>query len=1001
MSGTRLHAGLAALLGCVAVLACTPSERATPLAIGATLALRGPALLTLTTTAPVRVEVETASAGLSLVLWDAARTSSVVVDRTRSTRGTEYVHTAGEPGLLEVRARGPATVRVTRSTEAAVAAARAEARGAAAWRAQTAARLPEARAAYAEAIALWRTTGEARAVVEALLAEARVARRSGDNAGARRSLDAAEAVLRGLRDDELEARVLLAAGNLAHSTDDPARAEQYAERARALALARDDALLLAWADTRAAEIRLERDDAAQALIALTAARQRALEGGDDELLSITTAVIGWAQARLGDRARTQAAFEESLAAAIRSRDRGLLAAALQTMGGLRSDFDGDWRGALPWYLRAIEAAQAAGDRGAEAYSLDAAGEMESTLGDPGALARHRAALQIRRDLGTARGEAQSLLSLGSAYTRLGQPELAFAPLEQSAEMLGRLGDRSWEAYAYFRIGRAEEARQRWPEALAWAERALAMTSSLRERIASDDGRAYYSASIRMYDELAVTAAVGTGRPDHALVMSERARARALVDMLALFDAGDREDPESTALRRKVRELELELRRRRARAEPERELMSLEAELVRALGAYEARRAHIDPRSAALDASSLTSLPKVQRLLEPDTVALEVFLGRRASWLFTVSSSSVAAHRLPTDATVEDDARALHRALSARNQRLPGETAALRAERVRAADADAERLAARLSKVLLAPLSRALADKKRLLFIADGALHYVPLAMLPLPTGGGRVIDRWEVSSVPSLTVLEALRARPRRAVTRGVAALADPVFDADDPRLRGELEPVSTSTPTVIASLDLTRDGSMHLARLVHTRAEAQAIVAQVPAGERALWLDTEATRARALSDELGRRRIVHLATHGVIDAQHPEKSGLVFSRVDARGQPVEAILSLADVYGLRWSSELVTLSGCETALGEEVRGEGLMGLTRGFLHAGARRVLASLWKVNDRATAELMTRTYRATLGEGRAPAAALAAAQRGLAADPRYAAPYYWAAFQVHGEP
>jgi hypothetical protein len=106
VSRAHAHACLVLTLIC-ASLACAPGERATPLAVGATLALRGPAMLTLTTTAPVRVEVETASAGLSLVLWDAARTSSVVVDRTRSTRGTEYVHTAGEPGVLEVRARGP------------------------------------------------------------------------------------------------------------------------------------------------------------------------------------------------------------------------------------------------------------------------------------------------------------------------------------------------------------------------------------------------------------------------------------------------------------------------------------------------------------------------------------------------------------------------------------------------------------------------------------------------------------------------------------------------------------------------------------------------------------------------------------------------------------------------------------------------------------------------------------------------------------------------------
>lgn len=155
------------------------------------------------------------------------------------------------------------------------------------------------------------------------------------------------------------------------------------------------------------------------------------------------------------------------------------------------------------------------------------------------------------------------------------------------------------------------------------------------------------------------------------------------------------------------------------------------------------------------------------------------------------------------------------------------------------------------------------------------------------------------------------------------------------------------------------------------------------------------------MSPEIGQYRILHLATHGLLNSAHPELSGIVLSLVDRQGQPQNGFLRLNEVYNLKLSADLVVLSACQTALGKEIRGEGLVGLTRGFMYAGAPRVLASLWKVDDRATAELMKQFYGAMLkGTGQRPAEALRAAQIAMWKTKGWEAPYYWGAFVLQGD-
>jgi CHAT domain-containing protein len=189
--------------------------------------------------------------------------------------------------------------------------------------------------------------------------------------------------------------------------------------------------------------------------------------------------------------------------------------------------------------------------------------------------------------------------------------------------------------------------------------------------------------------------------------------------------------------------------------------------------------------------------------------------------------------------------------------------------------------------------------------------------------------------------------------------------------------------------------------RLPFSRREAAAVTALAPAGQALSALDFAASRATATSDRLRDYRIVHFASHGLLDLENPELSGIVLSLVDEEGRPQDGFLRLAEVYGLRLRADLVVLSGCQTGLGRQFRGEGLVGLSRGFLNAGAARVVASLWKVDDRATAELMRRFYRAVLGApALPPAAALREAQLAMAREERWAHPFHWAGFVLQGE-
>jgi len=315
---------------------------------------------------------------------------------------------------------------------------------------------------------------------------------------------------------------------------------------------------------------------------------------------------------------------------------------------------------------------------------------------------------------------------------------------------------------------------------------------------------------------------------------------------------------------------------------------------------------------------------------------------------------------------------------------------------------------------------------------------VPFAAFPAPNmkraaktegNGGTelgepLIVSHEIANVPSLSTLALLRKEVagRHAAPKLVAVLADPVFDPEDSRVlktntqrdpgaatRGDADPEAAAASSdssaedsltrSAAEVGLTREGQ-HFRRLFFSRREADSILEQVPDGAGAKFLDFRASRTTAKSPDLAKYRVVHFATHGWLDSEHPELSGLVLSMVDEHGKAQNGFLELQDIYNLNLHADVVVLSACQTGLGKDIKGEGLVGLTRGFMYAGAPRVIASLWNVDDVATSELMKSLYENMFKTGLTPAAALRGAQVEMWKSKRWSAPYFWASFVFQGE-
>jgi len=316
-----------------------------------------------------------------------------------------------------------------------------------------------------------------------------------------------------------------------------------------------------------------------------------------------------------------------------------------------------------------------------------------------------------------------------------------------------------------------------------------------------------------------------------------------------------------------------------------------------------------------------------------------------------------------------------------------------------------RLATELGTMLIGPVGTLLRGK-RLLIVPTGALCYIPFESLGDPESRdfAPLIARHVISNLPSASVVPLLKGLGREGQDNQnnlIAVIADPVFEKSDPRVRisAGATPPARTRDTDASDLDTRGNQWVSLGRLVFSRQEAESIYSIYPADRSEKLLDFQASLPSVLSPELGTYRIVHFATHGLFDSQHPDRSAVVLSLVDPAGNPQAGLLKLTDIFNLKLPADLIVLSACQSALGSDIKGEGLVGLTRAFMYAGAKRVVASLWNVDDLASSELMTSFY-SELARGDSPTLALRKAKLKLMKSRAWSSPYYWAPFIFQGE-
>lgn len=660
----------------------------------------------------------------------------------------------------------------------------------------------------------------------------------------------------------------------------------------------------------------------------------------------------------------------------------------------------------------------------EAYSLVRMGTAYVAIRKMAqAIGAYNQALDIQNRIKDRRGQAITLDKIGEYYSLLNQPDLAIKNYQDALERWGSVKDAQGEALSLYGIARVERNQKHLTEARDKIVEALKKVESIRTRMTSHRLRTSYYAAKQDFFELEIdirmrlySATNSRAEMESALYASERARARNLLDLLTEGRTDIRQgvDPQLLALERTQREqLDDKLKlyqtmwsgnfKETQRAAADKEILVL-------LSDFDQTQAEIrksSSRYAALTQPQPLTPAQMQQLLDDDTLLLEYSLGEKQSYLWVVSHNDVLPYVLPGRAQIENAAQNFHKSLRAWEPPRPNENTRRYIARRTNAPQNYQRRALELSNMVLAPVSSQLA-KKRLVILADGALQYVPFGALFAPSSALHpepLIVNNEIVYQPSASALALIREAPIPAATKTVAVIADPVFSKNDERVitanAAKTEPAlprefkrALRDAGDIGSVD----GSFRLGRLSSTRGEADAIVAAAPPGSSMIALDFDASRTRVLGPELKQYRIVHLATHGILNSNHPELSGLVFSLVDQHGQTEDGFLKLNDIYNMDLPLDMIVLSACETGLGKEVRGEGLIGLTRGFMHAGAARVVASLWKVDDDATAELMKRFYGYLLEKKMPAAAALRLAQLDLRKT--RSEPYDWAGFVLQGE-
>ncbi len=685
--------------------------------------------------------------------------------------------------------------------------------------------------------------------------------------------------------------------------------------------------------------------------------------------------------------------------------------------GRANYFSGQYERAIDSLQTARRQAQSSGYVTLTAFCDDFLGRTYHSLNDhAGALGYFQSALEGYSKAKNIREAARVRALMGRVYQEQGSFQKARENYQTALETFRRLADRVNEAATLYAMGSLESQENILDKASEYLQQSIEVTEEMRRVSSSSDLTAAFSA--RVYDRyetyidclMRKHSQNPAERHDvKAFEMSESARGRSLADLLrgTQTNLAPGVEPQlaqrEKSLRQSLRVKENYRINLLGKQYKQEELDALNTELDHLNAEYKQVTAAIiarNPAYAEINRPKSWDLSQIQEqvVADEETVLLEFSLGPDRSYVWVVTRNNFTSHQLAPETDVNKVAQDVYKLLTSKPT----------------AETEGRLSAAiqKLSSIVLTPVV-AFLNKPRIIVIADGALNYIPFQMLrKQPDKNEPLVATSEIVTAPSASILGQLRQETTRRHTpaKALAAFGDPVFVSNFTQHRdGGSRPnpttlqVSENDPARHALRDIETDTDRvdpsTLQPLLFTRIEL-ANLREVAGPESFVATGFDATREKLAEVDLAQYAILHIATHGVLDSKNPEKSGLILTMVNRNGQAQNGFLGLRDVYSLHAPVNLVVLSACRTGLGRDVEGEGLIGLTRGFMYAGASSVVASLWKVDDEATAELMKRFYSNMLREGMTPAAALRAAQNSIRQQPQWSSPYHWAAFTLQGD-
>jgi CHAT domain-containing protein/tetratricopeptide (TPR) repeat protein len=600
-------------------------------------------------------------------------------------------------------------------------------------------------------------------------------------------------------------------------------------------------------------------------------------------------------------------------------------------------------------------------------------------------------------------QAEALLQRAVLLRSTGRPQEAVADLAAAQPRLHTFGSVLEEFEGELELARASRQLGQPDAALVAVDRALEQSDAVRLQTANPELRAQLQTPLRPAYDLKLE--LLRERYEHALAAGREGEANALAAVaFATADASRANSFADVAAQNYSpevrRALAPELRRRE---ELYRKLsarrFALDARLERS-GTDDPRVRHLVADIAELrrEADTVNTLIASRTTsdgarvrtgregtgvpsMPADTALVSYWLGSESTYAWVVSPGEIRWTRLSSPSAIAGQAAAFHRSLT------------------RLVDMPVERRlhdARVLYDVIIRPLEPWLSHVRNWVIIPDGALDYVPFAALQMQDARTRsfVAMQHDVAVTPAAWMLATSRSQAPPHERRKILLVADPVYQADDPRLA----PVRNSlTPAQTSARDTPEPNDRSYQRLRFSADEAAGISAQFPPAEVDELIGVNATRERLLALDWSQYRFIHIATHGIVDAQVPELSALILGSYDARGAVADRAVRVADVSLQTLTAEVAVLSACETALGTQIRGEGLVGMSSTMLTRGARAVVASLWAVPDEIGARLMTEFYQHMLHDSMGPEEALGAAMRSMALRNSSADPALWAAFQV----